>query len=261
MPEKQVLITIIASAMLFIVGTIVIVLFVFRYIRKKQQHKEMLEVNEKKFQAELIKTELEIQEQTRKNLAADLHDNIGQLLSLTNVTLGSINIEDKEKAIQKISDTKELVTRSIKELRQLSKIIHGEQLIREGLITTIEQEIAWLQRNGFYTVELSENISDLDISNPDKDLFLYRLLQESLNNAIKHSGADHFQIKLHYTAGTMELCISDNGVGFNVQESISQSTGLGLFNMQKRINLLNGTMQISSAENKGTILTFTIPYP
>ena len=261
MPEKQVLITIIASALLFIVSTIVIVLFVFRYLKRKKEHKKIIESNEKKFQAELVKAEIEIQEQTRKNLAADLHDNIGQILSLTNVTLGSINIDDKEKAIQKINDTRELIGKSIKELRQLSKIIHGEQLIKEGLIATIDQEVQWIQRNGFYTVDFVHTITDLDECNADKDLFLYRLLQESLNNGIKHSGADHFSIRLSYANNSMELSIGDNGIGFDVEEKRGQAKGLGLFNMQKRINLLNGIFKISSKENIGTTLTFIIPYP
>jgi len=261
MQEQEVFIAIISSILLFVLSTIIIVLFIFRYKKRKEQHKETLLQNERKFQAELVKAEMEIQEQTRKNVASDLHDNIGQLLSLTNVTIGSINIEDKEKTIQKINDVHQLVTKSIKELRQLSKIIHGEQLIQEGLVATIEQEIIWLERNGFYTVEFLTEISNLELNNPDKDLFLYRMLQESLNNAIKHSGADKFVIKLAYHADILELSLYDNGTGFNVPELMGQKKGLGLLNMNKRVNLLNGMMTINSEINMGTTIKFTIPYP
>jgi signal transduction histidine kinase len=216
---------------------------------------------QQQFEQELIQTQIEVQETTRKHLASELHDNIGQLLSLTNVTLASINITDTEKAEQKITDTQNLVTKSIQELRQLSKIIHGEQIIRQGLIQTIEQEIAWLQRNGVYTITFNNTISHIETSNADKDLFLYRLLQESLNNIIKHSGADTINISLLYNNQSLQLVIEDNGNGFNVAEKIKEQSGMGLVNMQKRINLLKGNMQINSAENKGTTISFNIPYP
>lgn len=218
-------------------------------------------MNKKKFEEELIQTEIEVQEQTRKNLASDLHDNIGQLLSLTKVTAASINIEDKEKAENKLNDIQDLLTKSIKELRQLSKIIHGEHLVQQGLIVTIEQEIMWLQRNGHFSVDFINNIENSEITNSDKDLFLYRLLQETLNNIIKHSNADAIKIELVYADQNMKLTVQDNGKGFNVAEKMKMKNGLGLLNMQKRITLLQGNMNIDSIEDKGTKIIFTIPYP
>jgi signal transduction histidine kinase len=239
-----------------------VVYIAFFFLARNKQNKLIGEKQamEQQFQTELMKTAFEVQEQTRKNLAADLHDNIGQVLSLTNVTLASINIEDREKTMLKITETQNLVTRSIKELRQLSKIIHGEQLIKQGLLQAIAQEITWMERNGHYSVTFVHDMS-LEISNPDKDLFLYRLLQESLNNIIKHSGADRINISLLHLDSALQLVVSDNGAGFDTQVKINAGGGLGLQNMQKRILLLNGEMQIVSAEGSGSSLTFTIPYP
>ena len=235
----------------------------FIVLARNKQNKLISEKDlmENQFREELLKTEFEVQEHTRKNIAADLHDNIGQLLSLTHVTLASINTSDKEKAEQKIADTQELVTRSIRELRQLSKIIHGEQLIQQGLQKTIEQEIAWLERNGHYSVTFLYDLPDMDGNTADKDLFTYRLLQESINNIIKHSGANQIKIELAYLNTSLHLSVSDNGIGFNTDEKLKQLSGLGLLNMQKRVGLLNGSMQVHSEENKGTTITFSIPYP
>jgi signal transduction histidine kinase len=261
MQEKEVLIAIVLSLCIFIISTVVIVLFLYRYQKRKHQHKEELLLNEKKFEAELLKTEIEVQEQTRKNLASDLHDNIGQLLSLTNVILASINLNDKEKANQKIADTQELITKSIKELRHLSKIIHGEQLLQLGLVPAIEQEVSWLQRNGFYKVQFERELDKAPTVNTKKDLFLYRLLQESLNNILKHAAADTIIIELKYYNGMMQLSIADNGIGYNVESKTTEKQGLGLLNMRKRVHLLKGKMQIVSAENRGTKTIFIIPYP
>lgn len=260
MPENEILIAIITVLLLFITSTVVIVLSLWRYQKKRLQHNEELLIKEEKFKLELIKTEVEVQEQTRKTLAGDLHDNIGQLLSLTHVTAASVNLDDKEKARQKINDIQLLIGKSIKEMRQLSKVIHGEHLIQKGLISAIEQEVTWLQRNGFYKVDFTCGSLPPE-SNSTKDLFLYRLLQESINNALKHSGADQFRVRLDYAKEKIRLMVSDNGLGFDVEKAMQAQSGLGLVNMQQRINLLHGSMNIESVLQKGTTITFEIQYP
>ncbi len=258
---SEIAVAIIIGCLVVIILAVFLFLFLLFFLNKKKKlFKEKL-LMQQQFQAELLQTQFEVQEQTRKTLAADLHDNIGQVLSLTNVTLASIDPVNKEKTQQKIADAQELVTRSIRELRQLSKIIHGEQLIKQGLVQTIEQEITWLQRNGHYKVEFIHKMPDTGIGNIDKDLFVYRLLQESLNNIIKHSGANMITIRLSYADQSLRLTITDNGIGFNADEKMKQQGGLGLLNMQKRVTLLNGTMHIDSVENNGSSINFTIPYP
>ncbi len=263
MPEKtnNIIFIVIVITGIFLVVAVFFFVYVVSYTKKKRRHKLEKQLLQQHFDDELLQTQFEVQEQTRKTLAADLHDNIGQVLSLTNVTLASIDPGNKEKTQQKIADAQELVTRSIRELRQLSKIIHGEQLIKQGLVQTIEQEITWLQRNGHYKVEFIHDMPDAGISNIDKDLFAYRLLQESLNNIIKHSGANMITIRLSYANPSLQLALTDNGIGFNADEKMKQQGGLGLLNMQKRVALLNGTMHIDSVENKGSSISFTIPYP
>ena len=248
------------SFLMLIISTGIIGLIL---IYKKRQTQLIIEQEMIKasFEAELLRTVIEVQEQTRKNLASELHDNIGQLLSLTNVTLASINFQYPEKAEQKITDTQHLVTRSIKELRQLSKLIHGEHFIQQGLTTSIEQEINWLQRNGLYTVHSHLDLSTAPASNADKDLFVFRLLQESFNNILKHACADTIHVALHYDQGFLHLEISDNGIGFDAAAVNTAKQGLGLPNMQKRIQLLQGSMLVNATPQKGTHIIFQIPYP
>ena len=250
---KDPIILIIFSTFLSLIGG-----FLIAIVLKYQKNKLLLQ---QKFESELIQTQFEVQEQTRKNLASELHDNIGQLLSLTNVTLASINFQYPEKAEQKITDTQHLVTRSIKELRQLSKLIHGEHFIQQGLTTSIEQEINWLQRNGLYTVHSHLDLSTAPASNADKDLFVFRLLQESFNNILKHACADTIHVALHYDQGFLHLEISDNGIGFDAAAVNTTKQGLGLPNMQKRIQLLQGSMLVNATPQKGTHIIFQIPYP
>jgi signal transduction histidine kinase len=261
MPQvgAEVLGIIITATLVVISLSCIVVMLIINYKRKQEKYLLEKEVMHQQFQAELIQAQIEVQEQTRKNIASDMHDNIGQVLSLTNVTLASIRLGDLEKSQQKIIDAQQLVARSIKELRQLSKFIHGEHLVRQGLVETIGQEVSWLERNGHYTVTFRHNLPEMS-GNNDKDLFLYRLLQESLNNILKHSGASEIQISLHYAENTMQLTVSDNGEGFDVEKEMHRQTGLGLANMRKRALLLHGQMHVVSTEN-GTSTRFIIPYP
>ena len=100
------------------------------------------------FDTELIKTQMEIREQTMQTIGADLHDNIGQLLSLTSLTLSSVGLDDKDKAREKIDAALDLTLKSIKEMRLLGKLRHGEQLIGLGLAEAIRQEINWIEKSG-----------------------------------------------------------------------------------------------------------------
>lgn len=261
MSEKTIFLIVVVITGIFLIVASFLFLYVISYTKRKRKHKEEKLILESKFQSELIQTEFEVQEHTRKNIASELHDNIGQLLSLTNVTLASINLDDREKAKQKVDMTSELVTKSIKELRQLSKIIHGEHLIKQGLVETIEQEINWLQRNDQYKVTFTYDPAVTCLTNPDKDLFIYRLLQESINNIIKHAGANLIDIKLYLSMECLFLTVTDNGSGIATLKDGNIRYGLGFSSMQKRIDLLNGSFSINTAPQMGTSLTFQIPYP
>jgi len=251
---------IIISTIILIILVVFLLLFFLLFNKKKQQLFKEKILMQQQFQLELIKTQFEVQEKTRKHLAEELHDNIGQILSLTNVTLASVQLNDVNKAQQKITDAQALVAVSIKELRQLSKIIHGEQILQQGLIAAIEQELSWLKRNEQFTVSFNHAVENISSINTDKDLFIYRLLQECLNNIIKHAEATSITIQLKHENNQLLLQLTDNGKGFDINAALANKAGLGLHSMQKRTKLLNGTMTINSNPNQGTVIAFVIPY-
>jgi two-component system NarL family sensor kinase len=257
MDENEIFIAIVLTILLYIASTVVIILFVVRNQKRKRQHADTILENERKFQTELVRAEMEVQEHIRKNIATDLHDNIGQLLSLTSVTVGSINLKQADKAAIKIQDIQSLLSRSIGELRQLSRIIHGEQLLRDGLVEAIQQEIVWLEKSNAYEITFLHDLSTINSVNPQKDLFIFRLFQEAFNNTLKHARADKLEVVIGHGAGTLQLSVSDNGIGF---DSTSSSGGLGIENMRKRVGLLAGRLDVRSEINKGTVIQFFIPY-
>lgn len=257
---KEIITLIIVITCIFLIAGIFLLLYVGLYNSKKKKHVEEKETMEAEFKTELIKTKMEVQEETRQTLAADLHNNIGQLLSLTSMTLASVNIDNNSKAEQKIIAAKELVERSIKDLRQLSKLLHGEQLMQQGLPKAIEQEVNWLQKGGYYTVHYFNNINESTSINKDKALFLYRLLQEAINNIVKHAEATVINITLELITDKLCLTIADNGKGFSTSDTDVTQHGLGLHNMQRRITLLNGSVKVTSDIGIGTTVSLIVPY-
>ncbi|OKS88663.1 sensor histidine kinase [Mucilaginibacter polytrichastri] len=213
------------------------------------------------FQNVLIQAQLEAQEQTMQTIGADLHDNIGQLLSLTSLTLGSIELNDAKRMALKIDAAIDLTNRSIKELRELGKLIQGQKLLEMGLSQAIIQEVNWLEKAGQYQITYNSDDIYLRTIKTDKDLIIFRVLQETLNNIIKHAEANQIAIKLSLNDGILQLVVADNGKGFNTSELASSSKGMGLFNIYKRVNAIGGHSNIRSIPNEGSTIEIYIPYP
>ncbi len=246
------------STLVFLLAPAFLLLYIISYNRRKKDHIIEKQTLQKEHESDLLKTQLEVQEQTMKTIAADLHDNIGQLLSLTSLNLGSIKVSD-EKTAKKLDDSQQLVRRSIKELRQLANLLHGEKIIETGLVDAIVYEAEWLRKAGNYGVNFQNNIDgDLGLS-AEKDLILFRLVQEVINNIIKHSSATEISITLDYVQDKMMLTIYDNGVGFVIEEV--ETNGMGLSNLSRRTKSLQGEIEIISAIDQGTTVAIKVPYP
>ncbi|MGZ3767323.1 MAG: sensor histidine kinase, partial [Mucilaginibacter sp.] len=235
--------------------------YIFIYNRRKKRHIEEKAQLKMVFDAELIKTQMEIQEQTMQTIGADLHDNIGQLLSLTSITLSSVELDNRAKAQQKIDAARDLTLQSIKEMRLLGKLLQGEQLIGMGLDEAIRYEINWIEKAGKYEVNYTLKGEAPDKNNADKDLILFRILQEVLNNIIKHSNATQVDIKLEYKTAAIDLQVIDNGAGFDLYEMPEGQKGMGLRNIQKRAEIVGGEVFIQSQPGQGTCIDIFIPYP
>lgn len=259
--EQQELFTaIIATSSIFLMIAFGVIMLVIVYNRRKKKHIDEKEQMKLIFDSELIKTQMEIREQTMQTIGADLHDNIGQLLSLTSLTLNSVELDNADKARQKIDAAVDLTSRSIKEMRLLGKLLQGEQLIGLGLAEAIRHEINWMEKAGQYAIEYIITGERAD-NNPDKDLILFRITQEILNNIIKHSQATRIMINLEYQTASLQLQIDDNGAGFDFDGLRAEQKGMGLQNIQKRAGIIDAEVIIRSQPGEGTRINILIPYP
>ncbi len=252
---------IIITTLIFLLAPTFLVLYIFIYNRRKKRHIEEKAQMKLIFDSELIKTQMEIQEQTMQTIGADLHDNIGQLLSLTSLTLNSIELDNTDKTLQKIDAAIELNLKSIKEMRLLGRLLHGEQLLKLGLEEAIRSEITWIEKSGRFTVVYDIDGDRPAADNADKDLILFRITQEILNNIIKHSQAKEISIKLGYLDTGIRLQIIDDGTGFSINEPPEAQKGMGLKNIQKRAEIVGGEVFIQSTPGEGTFIDIFIPYP
>ena len=225
-------------------------LLLIQYSRRKIEHLKQMKDLHFAYEQTLLNSHIEIQEQTLKHISSEIHDNIGQVLSLVSLNLNTIETSDKNK----LDFTSELVTKAIDDLRGLSKSLNPDRVKMVGLTESIKVEIDQLNRTGSF--ETSFKIKrELGEISPEKTIILYRMVQEVLNNIIKHSKASKVHIQFDGNEVENIICITDNGLGFNIN---NVSLGLGLHNLKERAAMIQVGLKISSEINEGTSVSFSL---
>lgn len=229
---------------------------IYRYKQKQNIHYENLKELKIIHDNALLQSQLEMQEQTFQNISREIHDNIGQKLTLVKVYLNTISLADTNNASQRISDSVSMISKAISDLSDISRSLSSEIIVNYGLIKALEFETSQLEKTGVYNIFLSIT-GDTVFLDAHKDLILFRIVQEALNNIVKHAQATKINIHLHYTHQLLMLDIQDNGKGFVSNQYTIKSTGL--INMTKRTHMLNGKIAINSQPGHGTAIKIEIP--
>lgn len=243
---------IIITAFAFVFVVIIITTSVLYYNRKKSYLTE-----KSKFNQILLQAQLEIKEQTMRHIAHELHDNLGQIASLIKINLNTLQLSDLKKGEQKIEDTKELVRQLITDLKSLSISLNGERTVQMGIVKSIELDVERLNKTGQFEVSIHQEGYSPTLDN-NTTIIVYRMVQEILNNMVKHSGAKQIKITLNGNKNLLTLVCSDDGVGFNKEEKMN-SGGSGLLNLQNRAKLINAQLTIRSSAKTGTTISIELP--
>lgn len=226
-----------------------------RYLRDKEQIKD-------RYQRELLQSQIEIQNQTLQQVANDLHDNIGQLLTVAAMQLNTLEDEVTDPAQQKsVQQTSELVQTIIKDVRTLSKTLDYDTISRFGLLSSLTLELERIQRTGRVNTQLTTLGDPYSLGEP-VEIVLFRMTQESLNNALKHARAANLNVVLDFHTSPFVLMVIDDGRGFTVQEARNReldASGAGLSNLYRRAGLLGGTCTIHSQPDAGTRVEIRVP--
>lgn len=243
------LVIIVTVTLLLIVLTMIFVYIIF--IRKKT--KLLIDQKEKdlRFEKELATSQVEMKEQTLNYIGQELHDDLGQKLSVVrlrqNQLIPKLTNAEKEELIE----LNELLGECIQDVRNLSKTLITEQIMHFGLVESIEREIDKIKKLRLLKINLMTQKHDIDIT-PKHGLILFRIIQESINNILKHSRAKNVIILLEDCHETVQITITDNGKGFNTD---LMNDGSGLKNMELRAKLIHAEFSIQSKLEEGTKTT------
>jgi len=203
---------------------------------------------------------IEAQEQERVRIARELHDDINQRIALLSVTLEGITKQIPESAPE-VADSIQALARDTMEIgndiQVISHRLHSSHLEYVGIVGAARSFCRELAKQQNVTISFAENGMERAVPH-DIALCLYRVLQEALHNAVKHSGVEHFAVELRGSPDDLRLMVRDSGAGFDA-ESANNGQGLGLTSMKERVNLVNGTISISSSFESGTEVSVRIP--
>lgn len=243
---------------IFVVGMLAFIVVILFFIQKKQRgFTSDLNTVKENYDKELYKAQLEIQEQTLQEISREIHDNVGQLLSLVQLGLGNIDFDHKDAAIGTRDEISGLLSRGVEELRLLSRSLNTDSVRNTGLKKAVEIQADFIRRTSHLDVEYLVSGTAAAVGGT-REIILFRLLQEALNNILRHAGATKIRILLAYEPAQLTLEISDNGTGFDLNLLNESGQMNGIHNMKHRAKLINAEFLISSQVN-GTTITVIAP--
>lgn len=256
--EKHNIIIFIIITSLFILILIFFIVFIlFLYQRRHISYQKGLEVLKSDFEKTLLTTQLEIQEQTFQSISREIHDNIGLSLTLAKLNLNTIDWNNAAHSQEKVVGSINFISRAIEDLSYISKALHTGFIEENGLLKALELEINKIQKLGIYNIRYDVTGSPVYMKT-QKELVIFRIIQEVLNNCIKHAEATAISLLLNYQSNQVEIELSDDGVGFSRRPTGGKGTGL--MNIVKRAAYIEGSCQINSFPGKGTTVLLKIPY-
>jgi signal transduction histidine kinase len=252
MGEKELIVFIILITLIFFSFILGLVFFIAQFRKRKMIHDQEKDTLKAEYENEKLQIELKAQKDTMRDIGKEIHDGVGQKLTLASIYLKRHDMTNSNNLnIQEIS---ELLDESLKELRQLSRTLVDSEKYHTKLSDLIQLEAKRVQTFNKINVFLIQNL-EIDFSENVKH-HIHRIIQEFLQNSVKHAQCSEINIRLEVKDRLLKVTCMDNGVGFDTKDSAGP--GVGLMNIRKRVADMNGTVEIKSAPNQGTQLILQV---
>lgn len=206
-------------------------------------------------QVRILNATIDGKETERKQIAETLHDSVSALLSSANLHLQATRSQFNGKTPIEIDKTQEIITEASQKIRDLSHTLVSSVLLKFGLKFAIK-DMADKYSNSQIEIEIS--VGEVRRYHQNFEIKVYNIIQEFVNNILKHSKAEKATIELNEVNDKLSLRITDNGVGFD-KTKITQKDGLGINQIDARIQMMNGIFHIDSSKNNGTIINVELP--
>ncbi len=251
--EIQFLVLAVSIVLIILVVTLVLIFSIFQ----KRKTQLLIEKAEEKrhFEVELAKSQNEIQEQTFKNISWELHDNIGQLLSVAKMQLNMLQPDIPAAQSQRLKEASEVLGKGLTEMRQLSRSLNTDFISNIGLVESFETEINRFKRMNFFEINYQLKGEPIALDQED-EIIIFRIFQECFSNCVKYSKATELDITIKFSPQELFIASCDNGIGFNLSD---KKNGTGLINMRKRAELIKADLEIKAKINKGVCVTLKYP--
>ncbi len=250
----------ILATIVFLALAVFIISFFFIFQRRQLQNRQEKAALHAQYQQEILQSQLEIQNQTLQHISGELHDNIGQLLSVARLQLNML--EDEETATPaQIREVNDVIDKTIHELRALSKSLDGDFVKDFGLMESLSHELQRIRATSKYQTEIITEGEPYRLEG-QKEIVLFRVVQEILNNTLKHAAAKHITVTLHYEPTQFTLTVQDDGKGFDIGKVKSREmteSGAGLRNIKRRTELIGGNCHLESTLGIGTKIRLQLP--
>jgi signal transduction histidine kinase len=233
------------------VSLIIAIIIIYFFVSIIRYHRRYM-----RLQREKIFAEITIRENERKRIAGDLHDSLGPLLSAVKLNISSVDVENA--ADQEILEkTARYLDEIIGSLRRISHDLLPSTLERRGLVEAVREFINQIKNKQSLNIQLYV-VKEIKVPK-DKEIHIFRMIQEIIHNTIKHAQANNLQIGFSEEGGHLLCLTKDDGLGFDKEKILSGSSGLGLRSLESRCEILNGVLTLDSMPGAGTNYFIKIP--
>lgn len=238
----------IAIIITVVVLGIIISYFALSVIRQQRRNLELQKAN--------ALAEISAMEKERARIAADLHDDLGPVLSVIKFRVDHVELVDPEEK-KELTKASEQLDELIARMREVANNLMPSALTRKGLIRAVEEFTSNVAATGNISIEFTadENL----MIGEEKSINIYRVIQEVVHNSLKHAKATKMEILFEIEGGYLKILCRDNGVGFNYEKTSKESIGIGLRSIKNRSEIMGGSVVVESKPGKGTAFLFEIP--
>jgi PAS domain S-box-containing protein len=216
-----------------------------------------LDITERKSMEKYVLSKiLETEERDRRIFASDLHDDLGPTLSAIKLQLTMLLKEEEDEEKSKLlSSCDELLSDSVEKLRIIANNLMPNLIKSYGLVSAVNSFINKLKKNLPIRFEVQSNMEDFRLEE-ETELHLYRIIIELINNSIKHSKASFIQIDIHRSGEELRISYGDNGIGYNPEQALKKTSGIGLQSILNRVSIVNGKIDFKKSGGKVNVLIF-----
>jgi two-component system, NarL family, sensor kinase len=238
------------GAALVMLFTTFIIYFVTKFRSDKINHLRERDKMKATYDSTILQVQMEISEQTLQKISQEIHDNVGQRLTLAIMYLQGLPIPGEDSSKHTIG----ILEQALDDLRHLSRSLNGSYILNNGLELTIEHEVEVINKSHKMRCRYECHGERHNLGEKE-EVVLFRCVQEALNNALKHSGGSRLEIRMNQTENGVTIFVEDFGHTTN----LAAVTGVGLISMKQRIDLLKGRFEMHAKETGGIIVEMHVP--